>query len=151
MPLFGQPTTNDDPRATSVRRCGKCKADAVTCVHVTVHYTNGLPMGRTYQHRCQKCSRTFSTISAWRTITEGFFALFCAPFGFFSLMLLARVVMESRFSTTTGGEWGMIAIFLLMGAFGAYLGGSTLVRTWRLFENPVVAARPPGAPAAPPR
>jgi hypothetical protein len=67
MALFGPPDTSNDARATQIRRCGSCKAEAVTCVHVVVHSMNLVPTGRTYTHRCQSCKAQFTTISIWRT------------------------------------------------------------------------------------
>src|SRR5688572_4407569 len=81
MQLFGSNSTHDDPRATSVRTCGKCKQPAVVCYHVTVHYVNGIPAGRTYAHKCNACNRTFETMSVWRTIRDAFFTFFAAVLG----------------------------------------------------------------------
>ncbi|UJR85103.1 hypothetical protein [Sandaracinus amylolyticus] len=138
MSLFGQPSAAGDPRATTLRRCGKCKADAVTCYHVTFHYVNGIPAGRTYEHRCRRCGRQFTTISLWRLLRDGFAASLIAVLGLFlAPWLTYEGVFVNRLMGMDGGEWFALA---LMWAFA--IGGPAwlfvlALRTYRLFENPI--------------
>lgn len=136
--MFGPPTTSDDPRATQLRKCGKCGADAVTCHHVTIHRVNGLPAGRTYAHRCQQCKREFQTISLWRTISDGIWSVFTTLFGLIIAPLLTYSwVWERRGMGVNGWEWvGLVVLW------GCAIGGplwmfSIAKKTYRLFENPV--------------
>jgi hypothetical protein len=147
MALFGSDRTDDDPRATSIRTCGKCRADAVVCHHVTVHYVNGLPAGRTYSHKCQQCGRLFTTISTWRTIRDAGFSALSALFGAIMIPLGTARILDVGLSGASGGDWLLFAMGWLLGLFGVGLGLSITVKTYRLFENPVSArARPPARP-----
>lgn len=146
MPLFGQPSTADDPRATTLRRCGKCGADAVTCYHVTFHYVNGIPAGRTYEHKCQACGRLFTTISLWRLIRDGFAAGLITLIGWMLAPWMTwDHVVVNRLMGMSGADWAILA---LMWAFA--LGGIAWMfvlaqRTYRLFENPVARGHLPGS------
>lgn len=58
-----------------MRTCARCRAPAVRVAHVIQHYNRGLPMGKSYQHRCEACGVQFETLSGWKSLTDGFFAL----------------------------------------------------------------------------
>lgn len=63
-----------DKRAQQTRQCAKCKAPAVRVTYVTTHYVNGGYSGRTYDHTCQNCKATFSSLSTLRLVSRGFVA-----------------------------------------------------------------------------
>ena len=130
--------TQDDPRATQLRRCGKCNADAVTCYHVTIHRVNGLPAGRTYAHQCHACKRTFETISVWRTISDGTFAIFLAVIGVIGAPLMTYAAFADRFMGMSGGEWFGLAVIWALAIGGPWWVIAIVMKTYRLFENPVV-------------
>lgn len=141
--MFGQkPDASNDPRATQLRKCGKCGADAVTCYHVTFHYVNGIPAGRTYLHRCGACRREFTTISLWRLVRDGFSAcliavigLFVAPFQTYSMFF------ERRLMGVSGGDWFLLVLMWLFLVGGVAWMGVLIERVFRVFENPVAARR----------
>lgn len=141
MPLFGSNSTHDDPRATELRRCGKCGQDAVTCYHVTVHYVNGIPAGRTYAHKCQRCGRTFETMSVWRTVRDVFFGALCGLFGLFMVPFGTMRIFEVGVTHASGGDWILFGMGWLFALFAVGLAITVSLRTYRLFENPVAQRR----------
>lgn len=134
-----------DERATTLRSCAKCSQPAVRVFHVTQHYNRGLPMGKTYSHRCGNCSAQFDTLSWWKSVTDGGFASMILAGGLF---LFGVRGMPPLFHAVTSpapmlalrsldnGTWGSLA----GGAFVALLGGLWLLSVgWQnlsLFRNP---------------
>jgi hypothetical protein len=134
----GKPDTRDDPRATQLRKCGKCSADAVSCYHVTLHYVNGIPAGRTYLHRCQACRREFTTISLWRLIRDGFVAGLITLIGVLMAPFLTYdAVFVHQLMGVSGGQWGVIALMWAFALGGLAWIGVLCERVYRVFENPV--------------
>ena len=72
-----------DDRVTTMRRCAKCTQPNVRVHHVTQHYSRGIPMGKTYSHRCGGCNAEFETLSLWKSMSDAFFALLVAGGGAF--------------------------------------------------------------------
>lgn len=136
MQLFGSTTTHDDPRATQLRVCGKCKQPAVVCYHVTLHSMNGLPAGRTYQHKCNACQRTFTTISLWRLMRDLMVAMIITPIGLIATPLMLLGWYERSFTAVSGGDIGILVVMALFAIGGLAWLVTLAIRTYRLFENP---------------
>lgn len=133
-----QRDTSDDPRATQLRTCGKCKADAVSCYHVTFHYVNGIPAGRTYLHRCQACRREFTTISLWRLIRDGFSACLLTLLGWtVGPWMTYDALFVHGPSGTAIGTWMVLLLMWGMAIGGLVWMGILVERVFRVFENPV--------------
>lgn len=112
-----------DLEAKMLRRCAKCKAHAVTVVHVTFHYVNGLTRGRTYEHRCGACNATFKTESVLRMLSELFTGIVCALVGAGTIAV-----------GPSGWGW-VLALCLPLGLWVTWL---TVARTVARLRNPIV-------------
>jgi hypothetical protein len=143
--MYGEVDTSSDGRVREIRRCGKCTAPQLTVVHVTQHYNRGLPVGRTYVHRCGACNTSFDSISLWRAIVFYLSAGFVASIGFSMVALFLGTLFEqglALFQYADGRMWGTWAF----GA-AAFLGGAGWCAwtTWLLGRlillNPVAGTR----------
>ena len=109
-----------------LRKCAKCQAHAVSVVHVTFHYVNGITRGRTYENACKACGVRFKTESLLRTIVEGGMGFVCVLVGLlFGISLL-------------DGHIGWVTLGTLLVPFGFYMVGLTTARIIARFRNPVV-------------
>ena len=142
--MWGSVDTSNDARCRELRRCAKCGANALTVVHVTQHYSRGLPSGRTYRHRCGGCAVELDSVSWWRAIVELAFAgiLACVGFGMLFATIMRIVNFGVAFALHSGGDWGMGAggaLFFFGGlAWGAW---TTWLVTRLVFLHPVVGGR----------
>ena len=135
--MWGEIDTASDGRVREVRRCAKCSAPQVTVVHVTQHYSRGLPMGRSYDHRCGGCNTTFASLSHYRAFTQLAFAAMVACFGFSMVMVMVSAIFQyglSEITNMSGQGWGYtlggLAIFgagLAWGAWTTWLVGRLLL------------------------
>jgi hypothetical protein len=112
----------NDLDAKLLRSCAKCKAPAVTVVHVTFHYVNGITRGRTYLHRCGACQREFKTESVLRTIVE--------------LATSGACMLVGGGSIFFAEGWLWLLVLLL--PLGGWLLFTTAKRIAARFTNPVV-------------
>jgi hypothetical protein len=142
--MWGQIDTASDSRARELRKCVKCAGGALAVVHVTQHYSRGLPTGRSYLHRCGGCQATLESISTWRALTQLGFAASLTIGGF--VMTLATVLELFEYGPTrafgdSGSLWrSLLGVVLLVGglAWAAWT-------TWRaanlVINHPVVGSR----------
>src|SRR5260221_8899225 len=119
--MWGAVDTSNDPRCREIRRCGKCTAPSITVVHVIQHYNRGLPMGRTYTHRCGACNTTFDSISWWRAISSVGFAGMITVFGFGMITMLLGNLYDYGFDAVLNGNSRAIGYGLF--GFALFLGG----------------------------
>lgn len=145
MSLWGPIDTANDQRCREVRRCAKCSAPAVTVVHVTQHYSRGLPSGRTYAHRCSACNVTFDSISVWRAMVQFFGAAVIVSIGFTMVALFVSALFDyglALFQQADGRMWGTWAIGFLMFFGGmAWAGWTTWLVARLMFLHPVASSR----------
>lgn len=145
MSLWGPIDTSNDVRCREVRRCGKCSAPAVTVVHVTQHYSRGLPSGRTYSHRCGACSVMFDSISVWRAMVQLFGAAILVSIGLSMVALFVAALFDSGLALlqqADAGRWGTWGVGFLM-FFGGLAWASWI--TWLVARlmllHPVASTR----------
>ncbi len=145
MSMWGPVDTANDARCREIRRCAKCTAPSVSVVHVTQHYSRGLPSGRTYSHRCGSCNVSFHSISVWRALVQLFGAAILVSIGFGITALFVGTLFESGLallSQADGRMWGTWAIGFLM-FFGGLLWSAWT--TWLvarlMFLHPVAGSR----------
>ena len=111
-----------DMEAKLLRRCAKCQAHAVTVVHVTFHYVNGITRGRTYDNRCDACGVTFKTESVLRAIVE--------------LGGGIAITLMGACGIAFGSGWSLL---LGLGVpLGMWMAGQTVMRIVARFRNPIV-------------
>ena len=111
-----------DMEAKLLRRCAKCRAHAVTVVHVTFHYVNGITRGRTYENRCGACGATFKTESVLRAMVELGAGIAIMLFGVCGIAF--------------GSGWSLL--FGLGVPLGIWMAGQTVLRIVARFRNPIV-------------
>jgi hypothetical protein len=145
MSIWGPIDTANDARCREVRRCAKCSAPAVTVVHVTQHYSRGIPSGRTYAHRCGSCNVTFDSISVWRALTTLFAAAIITMIGFGITTTFVSALFEvglAVFTEADGRTWGTWGVGFLMFFGGlAWVGWTTWLVARLTFLHPVAQTR----------
>ena len=143
--MWGEIDTSNDARCREIRRCAKCSAPSVTVVHVTQHYSRGLPTGRTYMHRCGGCSASFDSISVWRAMTQLFLAAMLTVVGFGMTMVLVGALFDyglDVFAHMDGGGWGYTIGGLLFFVGGlAWAAWTTWLVARLMFLHPVAGSR----------
>ncbi len=141
MSLWGPIDTQNDLRCRQVRRCGKCTQPRVGVVHVTQHYSRGLPSGRTYLHRCAGCNVSFRSISAWRAVVQLFGATILVSIGFSIVALFLTALFQMGtgiFTQADGRMWGTWAIGALVFFGGlAWASWTTWLVARLMILNPV--------------
>jgi hypothetical protein len=144
--MWGSVDTSNDARVRELRRCAKCTAPAVTVVHVTQHYSRGVPSGRTYQHRCGSCNVTFSSISVWRAVVQLFGAAVLVSIGFGMVGLFIATLFEqgmNLFQYADGRMWGTWAVGALVFFGGlAWASWTTWLVARLMLLHPVAGPRP---------
>ncbi|MBX3191537.1 MAG: hypothetical protein KF819_31365 [Labilithrix sp.] len=115
-----------DLEAKMLRRCAKCHAHAVTVVHVTFHYVNGITSGRTYEHCCGACNHSFKTESVFRSITELGTGIVAALAG------LGAIAFASG--------WSLLVVLFL--PLGVWMIASSIRAMIARLRNPVVPRLP---------
>jgi len=116
----GQDGRQVDARARVTRRCARCSAPSVGVEEITVHFRSGLPIGRTYRHRCSACGRGFSTQSPFRILLET---------GSASLLILVGLLGL----TGSSGRWLAVVGLLGLAVLARTVWGAT-----QLVRNPPV-------------
>ncbi|MCA9606591.1 MAG: hypothetical protein KC619_13390 [Myxococcales bacterium] len=126
--MFGRNADlSTDQRANETRKCAGCGQPAVRVYHVTRHYVNSIPAGRTYEHRCHACGVQFRTISTWRAIREAFFVMLMVPIG---LVMLGVGAMD------LSDHWWAILVGLLFVGVAGLISWSTGKALLQLSKNP---------------
>jgi hypothetical protein len=59
-------------------------------------------------------------------------------FGSIGAALLVARLVDGTAGTMGAGDWGMVAVFSLIGLAGVWIGTTVIRQTIRLFANPVV-------------
>lgn len=118
---------SNDHRANETRKCASCGQAAVRVYHVTRHYVNSIPAGRTYEHRCHACGVQFRTISTWRALREAFFVMLMVPIGLLMLVIGAMDLSE---------HWWALLIALVMLGVSALVTWTTSKALLHLSKNP---------------
>jgi hypothetical protein len=117
-----------DLEGKMLRKCAKCKAHAVSVVHVTFHYVNGITRGRTYENKCASCAATFKTESPLRMMTELAGGLVCTAVGAGTILF------------ASGWSW-LIVLCLPLGLWATTI---TIGRAIARLRNPLVPRLPGG-------
>jgi hypothetical protein len=142
--MWGQIDTSNDARARELRKCAKCGNGTLHVVHVTQHYSRGVPTGRSYQHRCGSCPATLESISVWRAIVELMFSATLTIGGLFMTLATIAAVIDLGIAGAfgNGGAIGrtVFGLVLLFGGL-AWAGWTTWKAANLMINHPVVGTR----------